>query len=111
MRTGLSSLCTVERDILFGDALLWLAMEREEDTVRVLAATSTSLQCTDDGKVCGITACAGEEMPRWLNLIDRIEEFARSEGCGRVRICGRKGWRRVLDGYRKRYVILDKELN
>ena len=36
---------------------------------------------------------------------------ARREGCARVRIYGRKGWLRVLDGYAQKYVIMDKELD
>ena len=109
-RTGLSAFCEVEQEILCGNALLWLAVEGEGSTITILAAASTRLQRTDAGKVCVITACAGNRMPCWLGLISRIEEFARNEGCGCIRIYGRKGWLRVLDGYQQRHVILDKEL-
>lgn len=109
-RTGLTAFCEVERDILCGDALLWLAVEGEGTKIGILAAASTRLQQTDSGKVCVITACAGTDMPRWLNLIGRVEEFASNEGCTCVRIYGRKGWLRALDGYEQTHVILDKEL-
>ncbi|WP_342712175.1 hypothetical protein AAFG13_12535 [Bradyrhizobium sp. B124] len=49
-------------------------------------------------------------MKRWLPLLDGIEAYARDEGCVRVRIYGRKGWLRVLDRYREKHVILDKDL-
>ena len=110
-RTGLAAFCEIEREILCGNALLWLAVEGEGSRIAILAAASTSLQQTDAGKVCVITACAGKGMPRWLSLIGRIEEFARNEGCHCVRIYGRKGWLRTLDGYGQRHVILDKELD
>jgi hypothetical protein len=110
-RTGLSAFCDVEREILCGNALLWLAVEGEGSKIAILAAASTRLQQTDAEKVCVITACAGKDMPRWLGLIAHIEEFARNEGCNCVRIYGRKGWRRALDGYEQRHVILDKELS
>lgn len=110
-RTGLSAFCDIEREVLCGNALLWLAVEGEGSTVAILAAASTRLQRTHAGKVCVITACAGTDMPRWLGLIARIEEFARNEGCNCVRIYGRKGWLRALDGYEQRHVILDKELD
>ena len=110
-RTGLSAFRDIEREILCGNALLWLAVEGERSKVAILAAASTRLQRTDTGKVCVITACAGKDMPRWLNLISRIEEFARAEGCNCVRIYGRKGWLRALEGYEQRYVVLDKELS
>jgi len=110
-RTGLSSFNDIEREILCGNALLWLALEGEGSKIAILAAASTRLQQTDAGKVCVITACGGKDMSRWLNLIGRIEEFARNEGCNCVRIYGRKGWLRALDGYEQRHIVLDKELS
>lgn len=109
VRTGLSAFCDIERELLSGNSLLWLAVEHEPRKNTILAAASTRLQLTDAGKVCVITACGGRDMPRWLSLVGRIEEFARNEGCNCIRIYGRRGWLRVLDGYLERNVILDKE--
>jgi hypothetical protein len=109
-RTGLSAFTEIEREVLAGSALLWIAVSGEGSGLTIDAAASTSLQQTDTGRVCVITACAGHEMSRWLPLIAGIENYARDEGCARVRILGRKGWLRVLDGYRAKYIILDKEL-
>ena len=110
-RTGLSAFCDIEREILCGNALLWLAVVGDGSNIAVLAAASTRLQRTDVGKVCVITVCGGNDMPRWLGLVAQIEEFARNESCDFVRIYGRKGWLRALDGYEQRHVILDKELD
>ncbi len=110
-RTGLSAFADIEREILAGGALLWLAVIGEGSALAIEAAASTSLQHTDAGKVCVITACAGHDMSRWLPLISGIENYARDEGCTCVRIFGRNGWLRVLDGYEASYVILDKELH
>src|SRR5690348_7795755 len=93
-KTGLAAFATIEREILDGVSLLWIA--RNDRGIE--AAASTSLQQTDAGKVCVITACAGSDMTRWLPLIGGIEAYARAEGCCCVRIFGRKGWARVLDG-------------
>jgi hypothetical protein len=105
-RTGLAAFADIERDILNGHALLWIAWNGSA----IEAAASTSLQQTDAGKVCVITACAGTNMARWLPLIRIIEGYARDEGCTCVRIFGRKGWTRVLDGYRQTHAIIDKRL-
>ncbi len=110
-RTGLSAFADIEREVLAGSALLWLAVRGEERALVIDAAASTSLQHTDAGKVCVITACAGNDMSRWLPLISGIENYARDEGCVCVRIFGRKGWLRVLEGYRERYVVMDKEFH
>ena len=109
-RTGLSAFADIERDVLNGDSLLWIAVSGEGSVVAIEAAASTRLQHTDTGKVCVITGCAGANMLRWLPLISGIESYARDEGCARVRIFGRKGWLRVLEGYRAKHIVLHKEL-
>jgi hypothetical protein len=105
-KTGLAAFATIEREILDGLSLLWIAWNDRG----IEAAASTSLQQTDAGKVCVITACAGSDMARWLPLIRGIESYAREEGCCCVRIFGRKGWARVLGGYEQTYAVIDKRL-
>src|SRR5262249_44067694 len=100
----------IEREILSGDALLWIAVN-EGSATTIEAVASTRLQQTDAGKVCVITACAGINMSRWLPLVAGIEAYARDESCKRVRIFGREGWLRVLDGYSQTNVVLDKQLD
>ncbi len=105
-RTNLSHTLDIELDVLCGRSLLWLAW----DGRTVKAAATTALIKTDVEKVCVLTACGGGDMRLWLPLLRRIESYARDEGCACVRIHGRKGWARVLDGYRAQHVILRKEL-
>jgi hypothetical protein len=40
-----------------------------------------------------------------------IEAYPRTEGCTRVRMRGRNGWLRVLDGCEEKLIIMDKELS
>lgn len=101
-RTGLSDPADIEYDILNGDQLLWLAWNGE----KIEAAASSHLI----SGVCVITACGGENMERWLPLFSQIETYAKNEGCRCVRIYGRKGWGRVLDGYHVEHVILERPL-
>jgi hypothetical protein len=108
-RTGLSAFAEIEHGILHGDALLWLAMSGGNG-LAIDAAASTLLQQTDAGKVCVITACGGKDMASWLPLIAGIEDYARTEDCHAVRIYGRKGWLRVLDGYRATHVVMERRL-
>ena len=100
-RTKLSEFADVETDVLSGDQLLWLAISD-----RVEAAATTHLS----RNVCILTACSGHQRERWLPLFSRIEKYAKDEGCHTMRIYGRKGWERVLDGYKAEYVILEKSL-
>jgi hypothetical protein len=103
-RTNLSHTLDIDDDILHGHGLLWLAC----DGSKILAAMTTSLVSTDRDKVCILTACGGSEMMQWLPLLRKIEAYAKDEGCGCVRIYGRKGWARLLDGYRVEHVILER---
>jgi len=105
-RTGLNAFSDIEADIVAGRSLLWVAWNGQA----IESAAATILINSGSGKVCIITACGGSDMKRWLPLIGQIENYARREGCARIRIYGRKGWLRVLDGYEQKHVIMDKEL-
>ena len=105
-RTELNAFADIEADILSGRSLLWLAWNGRA----IEAAAATILINSDIGKVCIITVCGGRDMTRWLPLIGDIEAYAKREGCTRLRIYGRGGWLRVLDGYTQKHIIMDKEL-
>ena len=106
LRTGLSDFKEVEDSILDGDGLLWLAWNGE----MIEAAASTVLEIANGEKSCIIVACGGDDMSNWLGLIEQIETYAKNEGCKRTRIIGRRGWLRVLEGYRADYAILEKAI-
>ena len=137
-RGDLSSFGPVEDSVLRGDALLWLALTYEDgDGVRIDAAAVTELHRTEWRKVCVVVAfgaplgrlgASGRSRPssravasradssratdmrRWIGLLERIEEFARAEGCEATRIIGRKGWARVLTSYQTKRIVLEKDL-
>ena len=100
-RTDLSDFADIENDVLEGNQLLWLAFS---DHIEAAATTHLSRG------VCTLTACSGHDRARWLPLFARIEKYAKDEGCSTMRIFGRKGWERVLDGYHVEHVILEKTL-
>jgi hypothetical protein len=101
--TNLSEFEDIEREVLSGHQLVWLAWDGKD----VLAAATTQLT----RNVCVLTACSGYDRERWLPLFARIEQYAKDEGCKTMRIFGRKGWQRVLDGYRVEHVVLEKALS
>lgn len=103
-KTGFSEFEDIERDILIGNSLLWLAWDGAE----ILAAAVT--QITND--VMTIVACAGTGLMLWRDLIGKLEAYAMDEGCTRSRIIGREGWARVLKerGYWQTCVILERQL-
>lgn len=103
---GINRFAQIEADVISGRALLWIGWDGSE----IVAAVVTQINETDADKVCVIVACGGFGMRDWLPLLDRLEAYARDDGCGLMRIFGRKGWARVLKDYRPTRVIMDKRL-
>lgn len=103
---GLSNFEDIEESILIGCSLVWIAWDGE----KIAAAASTTLQRIGPDLICVLTACGGADRKRWLPLIAGIEKYARAEGCKSLRIFGREGWKRVLDGYEQTAVVLEKAL-
>lgn len=101
-RTNLSDFADIERQVLDGEQLLWLAWS---DKIEAAATTHLSRN------VCTLTACSGQDRKRWMPLFAQIEQYAKDEGCAAMRIFGRVGWSRVLDNYHVKHVVLEKELN
>ena len=95
-----------EDDVVSGQALLWLVWSAPE----IRGAAVTQIVCTQKSRVCVIVACGGKGVQLWLPLIEKIENYARNEGCDAVRVLGRKGWARVLKDYSVPAVILERRL-
>lgn len=106
LRTGLSDWQEIEDSVLDGDALLWFAW----DGHKIIAAASTSLSKPNGRLICTLTACGGENMKQWFPLLEKIEAYARDEGCDCVRVYGRKGWLRALKDYQMTNVVLERSL-
>jgi hypothetical protein len=104
-RVDLSKFDCVEREVLNGDALLWVVHNGV-----INAAVITQLSINEGGKVCTIISCGGGGVIAALGLLERIEQYAKQEGCRSVLVYGRKGWARALKDYRPAAIVLRKEL-
>jgi hypothetical protein len=100
-QTNLSDFADVEKDVMSGDQLLWLAIS---DHIEAAATTHLSRN------VCTLTACSGHQRERWLPLMSKIEAYAKAEGCRTLRLYGRVGWQRVLKDYRVEHIVMEKSL-
>ena len=99
VRGDLGKFEEVERQVLSGEAMLW---------VNGRAAVVTQIAIVESGKVCTIVACGGK-LPT-LDGLQEIERYAATEGCRAMRVMGRRGWARKLKDYRTAAVVLEKEL-
>lgn len=87
--------------------LLWAAILPNGKPV---CAVLTELVKMRSGLYCRFTQCGGESLETWRHLPASIEEYARAEGCVKTVLGGREGWERVLSGYRRTWVTLEKVL-
>lgn len=95
----------LERDVMNGDALLWLV---NGDGIE--AAIVTQIINSQKSKVCMVSALVGSDRDRWLHLESKIADYAKAEGCVSMRMIGRKGWKLVLKGYAEIGVVLERQL-
>ena len=88
-----------------GLAQLWIGEDRD-----ARCGVVTCLSRTTRGLVCEIWLMGGRGRRDWLHFIQHIEECARERGCIAIELIGRKGWARVLPGYRQKAIILERTL-
>lgn len=87
---------TIIERVESGDALVWMAVEGFPS--KTLGVFVTEIRKREDGgKHIFVSACSGTQLKAWaIRARDRLDEFARKEGCDRIRFAGRYGWSRVF---------------
>lgn len=103
---GFHSAETVFAALMAGDLQLWTA----GDPVEMACLTEIRVAPTKKVKVLNLFAAGGRNLYAHLEEgVRTIEDWARSQGCTRGRIEGRREWR-VIAGYRQTSAILEKDL-
>ena len=96
------SLGDVARAIIDGEAQHWRG-ERSE--------IITEIKSFPMMKVCRVWLAGGDMTELVDVMLPDVEAWAKENGCARVEIVGRKGWKRALPNYREPYAVLHKELD
>lgn len=95
---GLETAPGVTLDELIDDvkakrAVLWLILEGQEP----LATALTEIVHEDDTKYVAVFGLGGAQMWKWARTFAQtVSDYARDEGCERVRFAGSKAWARVV---------------
>jgi hypothetical protein len=99
---------TVYERGISGHFQIWAVLERDGT---LLASMVTQVLLHEAcAPTCVAMLLGGRQMDRWLYLIGELEAWATQEGCGAIELGGRKGWSRVLPGYRQVSIVLRKDL-
>ena len=77
----------------------------------VIAAMTSRFWPSRTGMVCHLVVGGGTQMDNWFHLCAQVEEYAKANGCVKVRVAGRNGWERKLTQYRRVGVILEREIS
>jgi hypothetical protein len=104
---GAQTLGTVLDSILAQDAYLWACVDGHE----LCSAHVTSVyRCPTGQRRLRFSLTGGHDLAEMAREIANIEDWARTNGAEAAEIVGRKGWGRVLEGYREMSSTFIKEL-
>lgn len=57
-----------------------------------------------------IIMCVGERHKDWYFLVNKMEEYAQASGCKKITAVTRLGWEKIMRGYKKTHVYLERDL-
>lgn len=91
-----------------GAMQLWFVLGSQGEA---LALVVTEIKNFPGKRVCIVQGLAGLDRGRWMHHLEEIEAWAKSLGCSRIEVRGRKGMVRVLPAYKLTAVYLEKDLH
>lgn len=92
---------------LEGNVIFWAVCE--DTDIRGIAVTQVMEH--PRAKELQIIICIGRGYKDWYNFaINILEDYAKSINCKKISAMARLGWERVMIGYKKTHVILEKNL-
>lgn len=108
LETGRTDAITILSQAARAERQLWGV----RDGLQIIGVLVTEIYPTSRGNVCWIWAAAGTESSAGdiLRVYQSIEDWARSIGCKRIGINGRKGWLKVLPQFQLTAYVMEKEL-
>lgn len=91
---------------------LWIIWDGT-DTDNIHAIVVTSIHQYPLQKTCHIVGCVGSDFRQWVHLLEKMEAWAKREGCDVLEMSARLGWKKVLQpmGYNATHIRLDKGLH
>ncbi len=105
---GRWTLNDVLKCLLSGRFKLWVAMRDEE----IAGIGISEIIFYPQLRECKVIAATGEDAGAWDHLILEIEEWAMTQGCRKMKLETRPGWKKPMAkyGYELTHVILEKDL-
>jgi len=89
-------------------AVLWVVWKDGE----IIAVCVTQLSQSAKAKTCSIWIMTGRGLRDYIHLYQGIEDYARAEGCNRMRHKSRPGYVKLMKkyGYQMTHAVIEKAL-
>ena len=94
----------IKESLLRAEMQLWTSL----DGTQIKSICITQIQIHPKYKFLRIVLQAGQLAS--VGHLKQIEQWGKSQGCTKVKLTGRRGWKRVLPGYKETLIKLEKEL-
>jgi hypothetical protein len=97
-----------------GKLQLWLLWDDKKNTIqeKMNGVVVSEIINRSIKKVFHLPIVTGKNRQRWQHLIEKLENFAKDQGCDCMELIARPGWQKILDkhNYFKTHVVLEKNL-
>lgn len=91
-----------------GAQQLWVIAGQDET---IKAALVTDISPYRNGfKTCMVTVIVGKEPRSWIALRGELEQWAKEQGCEKIEMIGRVGWKRIIPDWKPTHIFFEKAL-
>ena len=94
----------IKKSLLRAEMQLWTSLEGTQ----IKSVCITQIQIHPKYKFLDIVLLAGQMDS--VEHLTQVEQWGKSQGCTKVKITGRRGWKRLLPDYKEELIKLEKEL-
>lgn len=97
-----------------GKLQLWFLWDNSKNTIqeKMNGVVVSEIIIRSIKKVFHLPIVTGKNRQKWQHLIEKLENFAKDQGCDCMELIARPGWQKILDkhNYFKTHVVLEKNL-
>lgn len=98
-------------DLMKNFEMLWVVMN---DDGKIVGFCTSAITKYDSVKLLQVRMLGGDFFSEWIDdMHERLETFAKDNGCDGLELIGRRGWVRKLErfGWREAFVTVEKRFD
>ena len=98
-------------ELFSGKQQFWAVWDGEIDGLPIIGVVITEIMAYPRKRILCIQYCAGDRLNEWMSdILELLEEWAKTCDCDGLELTGRRGWVRTLqpEGWKEEYVVVSK---